>query len=45
MNADDYRKSADALGSILDGATRRSGFENICSEAVHYELQAQFGDD
>ena len=45
MNADDYRKSADALGSILDGATRRSGFENICSEAVHYELQRQFGDD
>ncbi|BBZ97475.1 hypothetical protein BRDID11004_16140 [Bradyrhizobium diazoefficiens] len=45
MNADDYRKSADALGSILDGATRRSGFENICSEAVHYELQAQFGND
>jgi hypothetical protein len=45
MDANDYRKSADALGSILDGATRRSHFENICREGVHYELQRQFGDD
>ena len=45
MDAGDYRKSADALGNILDDATRRSRFENMCSEAVHYELRAQFGDD
>ncbi|KRR21403.1 hypothetical protein CQ14_07075 [Bradyrhizobium lablabi] len=45
MDAGDYRKSADALGGILADVTTRSHFENICSEAVHYELQAQFGDD
>jgi hypothetical protein len=45
MDADDYRKSADALGSMLDGAKRRLHFENICSEAVDYELRSQFGDD
>jgi hypothetical protein len=45
MDAGDYKKSADALGGILDGATRRWQFENICSEAVQYELWAQFGDD
>ncbi|UPK31865.1 hypothetical protein IVB18_05375 [Bradyrhizobium sp. 186] len=45
MEAGDYRKSADALGGILDDATRRWHFENICGEAVNYELSAQFGDD
>jgi hypothetical protein len=45
MDAGDYRKSADALGSILDDATRRSHFESLCSEAVSFELFAQFGDE
>jgi hypothetical protein len=45
MDANDYRKSAEALGSLLDGAKRRVHFENICSEAVHHELRSQFGDD
>lgn len=45
MDAGDYKKSADALGGILDDATRRWQFENICSEVVQYELWAQFGDE
>ncbi|WP_448041110.1 hypothetical protein [Bradyrhizobium liaoningense] len=45
MGAGDYKKSADALGGILDDATRRWQFENICSEVVQYELWAQFGDE
>lgn len=39
MDAGDYRKSADVLGGILDDATRRSHFEDICREAVEYELR------
>jgi hypothetical protein len=55
MDAEAYRKSANALGKILDQALVRAAeekapadrvrMENICTEAVRYAVNAQLGED